>query len=99
MIELDHVYVEGRSAWELAKDESTPAAEIRRISADVGDIVARMIDADLLNKDFKLNNVVIAADDGAIWIIDTDGVRHSGKRVEDAATTSVPNSEAVVVSK
>ena len=83
VIELDHVYVEGRSALELAKDPDTPREDIRRISRGLGDIVAAMVAADLLNKDFKLNNVIVAAD-GVIWIIDTDGVRRVRSRVVGA---------------
>jgi len=83
VIELDHVYVEGRSALELAKDPETPREDIRRISRGLGDIVAAMVAADLLNKDLKLNNVIVAAD-GVIWIIDTDGVRRVRSRVEGA---------------
>jgi len=84
VVELDHVYVEGRSAWELAKDPHTPRQDIRRISRGLGDVVAAMVAADLLNKDFKLNNVIVAAD-GVIWIIDTDGVRRIRSRVQGAA--------------
>ena len=84
VIELDHVYVDGRTAWELAKDRDTTRQEIRRISRCVGDIVAALVTADLFNKDFKLNNVIVAAD-GVVWLIDTDGVRRIGSRVEGTA--------------
>lgn len=84
LIELEHDFVEGRSAWDLAKDEGTPSEEIRRVSAAAGDVVVAMLAAGLLNKDLKLNNLIVAAD-GRVWIIDTDGVRRSGQRVTDAA--------------
>lgn len=84
VIELEHVFIQGRSALELFRDPDTPAAEIRRVSAAVGDVVAAMLRADLLNRDFKLNNVIVA-DDGPVWIIDTDAVRRSGRRVRNAA--------------
>lgn len=84
VIELDHVYVEGRSALELARDESTTRQEVRHISEAAGDIVAAMIAAGLTNKDLKLNNIIVAAD-GVIWNIDTDGVRRDRNRVRAAA--------------
>ncbi len=84
VVELEHVYVEGRSAWELAKDPDTPREDIRRISHGLGDVVAALVTADVLNKDLKLNNVIVDAD-GVIWLIDTDGVRRIRSRVEGAA--------------
>ncbi len=84
VIELEHVYVEGRSAFELAKGQDIPREEVRRISQGIGDIMAAMVTADLLNKDFKLNNIIVAAD-GVIWLIDTDGVRRIRSRVEGAS--------------
>jgi hypothetical protein len=84
VVELDHVYVEGRSAWELARDPDISRSDIRRISGGLGDIVAALVTADLLNKDLKLNNVIVA-DDGLIWLIDTDGVRRVRSRVEGAS--------------
>ncbi len=84
VIELDHVYVEGRTAMALAKDPHTPGQDIRRISHRIGDIVAALLTADLLNRDLKLNNVIVAAD-GEVWLIDTDGVRRIRSRVDGAA--------------
>ena len=84
VIELDHVYVEGRTAMALAKDPHTSGQDIRRISHRIGDIVAALLTADLLNRDFKLNNVIVAAD-GEVWLIDTDGVRRIHSRVDGAA--------------
>ena len=84
VVELDHVYVEGRSAWELSRDPDLPRNDIRRISQGLGDIVAALVTADLLNKDLKLNNVIVA-DDGVVWLIDTDGVRRVRSRVEAAS--------------
>ncbi len=84
VVELDHVYVEGRTALALAKDPHTPGQDIRRISRRVGDMVAALLTADLLNRDFKLNNVIVA-DDGGVWLIDTDGVRRIRSRVAGAA--------------
>jgi len=84
VIELDHVYVEGRSAWELADDPHVAQDDIRRISRSVGDVAAALVTADLLNRDFKLNNIIVAAD-GVVWLIDTDGVRRIRSRVDGAA--------------
>ena len=74
VIELEHVYVEGRSALELARDDALGPAGVRRVSAAIGDVVAAMVNAGLVNRDFKLANLIID-ETGDVWLIDTVAIR------------------------
>ncbi len=74
VIELEHVYVEGRSALELARDETLGPGEVRRVSEAVGDVVAAMVTAGLVSRDFKLANLIVS-ETGDVWLIDTVAIR------------------------
>lgn len=76
VIELELGFVPGRSAQEVARDPGLSDREQRRGSAAIGRLAALLLAAGLLNRDFKLNNVIID-DAGEPWMIDTVGVRRS----------------------
>ncbi len=98
VIELEHVYVEGRSALELARDETLGPTEVRRVSAAVGDIVAAMVTAGMASRDFKLANLIVG-ETGDVWLIDTVAIRadrssRSVARMLEALGVQVPVMES-----
>lgn len=74
VIELEHVYVEGRSALDMARDDTLAPADVRRVSGAIGDVAAAMVTAGLVNRDFKLANLIVS-ETGDVWLIDTVAIR------------------------
>ncbi len=79
-IELDLEFVPGRSALELVKDPTAIAdlSVVRSVAATLGQLVARMTEARLFNRDLKLSNIIVAEQgapsEPAVWLIDPVGV-------------------------
>jgi hypothetical protein len=76
-IEIELAWAPGFSALELVSSASLSEADRRRASAAVGRLVARLVEANLFNRDLKLSNVVVDVSAGRpdVWLIDTVGVR------------------------
>jgi tRNA A-37 threonylcarbamoyl transferase component Bud32 len=87
VIELS--YVDGETAWELARHDRATLKDFQRsVGAAIGDLVAQLISAGLFNRDLKLANILVgrARDDRiAIWVLDPVGVRRSRDSAEEAA--------------
>ncbi len=79
-IELDLTFVPGRTALELVRDPTALAdvSWIRSVAATLGQLVARMTEARLFNRDLKLSNIIVAEQgapsEPAVWLIDPVGV-------------------------
>ncbi len=84
VIEVELVWVEGRAALDMARDEALGQTDLEPLSRSIGRIVAGMSSAGLFNRDLKLANIIVG-DDGAVSQIDTVGVRSSRRRVRETA--------------
>jgi len=79
-VEVEHEYVEGRTALELLREEPDPIdrAHRRALVRVVGAAVANIASAGLLHRDVKLTNLVIDDHDPPrVWFIDPVGVRRA----------------------
>ena len=85
VIELEHVYIEGRTALDLARDETLDPAGVRSVSAAIGDVAAAVLAAGLVSKDFTLANLIVS-ETGDVWIIDTVAIG-VGRRVRSMVRT------------
>jgi hypothetical protein len=76
-VEIELLWVPGRSAFDLVSPASLSAADRRRASAAVGRVVAGLVAAGLFNRDLKLSNLVVDFSAGRpeVWLIDTVGIR------------------------
>lgn len=74
-VELE--FVEGRSAYELARADGIDQRFGRRCAGLVGAVVRALWAAGVVHKDLKLENLVVAGGDGdpQIWVLDLVGVR------------------------
>lgn len=86
-IELEHDYVDGKSAMEVLEVGALPDDACREVSAAVGRVVACLDGAGLFNRDLKLSNLILDAEDGRprVWLIDTVGIRRMHHRVAETA--------------
>lgn len=79
-IELEHDYIEGRTALELLHDRTQPLerAHWRTLGRAVGEAVAKIAAAGLLHRDLKLSNIVVDTHEPPrAWFIDPVGVRRA----------------------
>jgi len=76
-VEIELAWVEGASAWDLARSGTLGVSGARRASAAVGRVVARLIEAGLFNRDVKLSNLVVGSTGQGpeVWMIDTVDIR------------------------
>ena len=83
-IRLELVFVEGRSAYELARRTDDDVTFGRVAARRIGEVVQRLAAAGVMHRDLKLENVLIAGpdDDPRIWILDPIGVRTIRNRPE-----------------
>jgi hypothetical protein len=76
-VEMELAWLPGRSAAELVSPLVLDEAACRAVSAAAGDIVRRLVEADLFDRDLKLANLVVDRDREPVTVglIDTVGVR------------------------
>ncbi len=74
---LELEFVDGRSAYELARRDGIDLGFGRRCACRIGRAVRALAEARIVHRDLKLENVVIAGpdEDPEIWLLDPVGVR------------------------
>ncbi len=86
VVEVELVYVPGRSGLEWARVASVDDRLRRRHGVAIGRVVAELAGAGLFHRDLKLSNLIFGAADGEdLWLIDTVGIRRMRRRDEEIA--------------
>lgn len=86
VVELELVYVPGRSGLEWARVASVDDRLRRRHGVAIGRVVAELAGAGLFHRDLKLSNLIFGDADGEdLWLIDTVGIRRMRRRDEEIA--------------
>ena len=82
LVRLEFHFVEGRSALEFAATRPEHA-RARRLARRCGSIAKVIADAGLVNRDLKLENLIVEEDPASdeVWVIDPVGVRRSRDRI------------------
>ena len=86
VVEVELVYVPGRSGLEWAWVASVDDDLRRRHGVAIGRVVAELAGAGLFHRDLTLSNLIFGdTDDEDLWLIDTVGIRRMRRRDEEIA--------------